>query len=323
MAAIRLARAGASVTIFDASHPREKPCGGGVTGRALALIADVVDIASMPAVMVKAAIVEEPDTTDVMSAVTVRLPPSPGPRRTDTPTDLVVISREIFDKALLDAAVRSGAQLIAEKVTDISRLDRAWSVRTAHRAHAAELLLGADGAGGIVRKKVARPFLPSEISLAAGYFVHGISAPDIAIQSMTQQPGYLWSFPRPDHLAVGVCAPAGGSTTSNDLAGNRSRGFTVITTPAQDAASSPTPGRFPAPASTRQPDCASLGLDGCCWATRRASSIRSRAKAFTTRCSLVRGRQKRSPHAARAGPKPSTRTGFVMRSIPSSPERRA
>ncbi|HTL00607.1 MAG TPA: geranylgeranyl reductase family protein [Vicinamibacterales bacterium] len=217
MAAIRLARAGASVTIFDASHPREKPCGGGVTGRALALIADVVDIASMPAVMVKAAIVEEPDTTDVMSAVTVRLPPSPGPRRTDTPTDLVVISREIFDKALLDAAVRSGAQLIAEKVTDISRLDRAWSVRTAHRAHAAELLLGADGAGGIVRKKVARPFLPSEISLAAGYFVHGISAPDIAIQSMTQQPGYLWSFPRPDHLAVGVCAPAGGSTTSNDL----------------------------------------------------------------------------------------------------------
>src|SRR5438128_2273583 len=37
MAAIRLARAGASVQLFDASHPREKPCGGGVTGRALAL----------------------------------------------------------------------------------------------------------------------------------------------------------------------------------------------------------------------------------------------------------------------------------------------
>src|SRR5206468_12819501 len=39
-AAWTLARAGARVTIFDPSHPREKPCGGGVTGRALTLVAD-------------------------------------------------------------------------------------------------------------------------------------------------------------------------------------------------------------------------------------------------------------------------------------------
>ena len=60
MAAIRLARAGASVTLFDPSHPREKPCGGGLTGRALALVADVVDIRALPAVVVTAAIVEGP-----------------------------------------------------------------------------------------------------------------------------------------------------------------------------------------------------------------------------------------------------------------------
>src|SRR2546426_12591667 len=33
-----LAHDGAAVTIFDASHPREKPCGGGVTARALDLL---------------------------------------------------------------------------------------------------------------------------------------------------------------------------------------------------------------------------------------------------------------------------------------------
>ncbi|HXK08875.1 MAG TPA: FAD-dependent oxidoreductase, partial [Vicinamibacteria bacterium] len=33
-----LARDGAAVTVFDASHPREKPCGGGVTSRALRLL---------------------------------------------------------------------------------------------------------------------------------------------------------------------------------------------------------------------------------------------------------------------------------------------
>src|SRR5207244_8091444 len=42
-AAARLAAAGARVTVFDPSHPREKPCGGGVTGRALALVAGAID----------------------------------------------------------------------------------------------------------------------------------------------------------------------------------------------------------------------------------------------------------------------------------------
>jgi flavin-dependent dehydrogenase len=34
---------------------------------------------------------------------------------------------------------------------------------------------------------------------------------------MTQQPGYLWSFPRPDHLAIGVCAPASAASTAANL----------------------------------------------------------------------------------------------------------
>ena len=36
--AFRLARDGAAVTVFDHSHPREKPCGGGLTARALDLL---------------------------------------------------------------------------------------------------------------------------------------------------------------------------------------------------------------------------------------------------------------------------------------------
>src|SRR3984893_6559960 len=59
-AAYTLARAGARVTIIDPSHPREKPCGGGVTGRALALIAGAVNISSLPAVVVRSAAVEPP-----------------------------------------------------------------------------------------------------------------------------------------------------------------------------------------------------------------------------------------------------------------------
>ena len=44
-AAWRLARAGARVAMLDGSHPREKPCGGGVTGRALEMVRDAIDCA--------------------------------------------------------------------------------------------------------------------------------------------------------------------------------------------------------------------------------------------------------------------------------------
>ena len=40
--ATRLARAGARVVLLDPSHPREKPCGGGITQRALEIVGDPV-----------------------------------------------------------------------------------------------------------------------------------------------------------------------------------------------------------------------------------------------------------------------------------------
>src|SRR3954468_17685254 len=48
-----LARSGARVAIFDASHPREKPCGGGVTGRALALVGDAIDAGALAQTVVR------------------------------------------------------------------------------------------------------------------------------------------------------------------------------------------------------------------------------------------------------------------------------
>jgi geranylgeranyl reductase family protein len=208
MAAIRLARAGAAVTIFDPSHPREKPCGGGLTGRALAVIADVVDVAALPAVVVTSAIVEEP--TAVANVDLVDRGRSPA-------SSLVVLSRAAFDKALLDAAIECGAKLIPEKVIDVTRTRAAMTLRTPARHYAADFLIGADGANSLVRKKMARPFARAEMSIAAGYFVHGARASAIAIRSSTPQSGYLWSFPRPDHLAVGICAPATEHSTATGL----------------------------------------------------------------------------------------------------------
>ena len=54
-AAYVLARAARGSRSSTASHPREKPCGGGVTGRALALVADAIDAAQLAAAVIRSA----------------------------------------------------------------------------------------------------------------------------------------------------------------------------------------------------------------------------------------------------------------------------
>ena len=54
-AAFVLARGGARVAIFDRSHPREKACGGGITGRALALVGDALAADAFPRTIVRTA----------------------------------------------------------------------------------------------------------------------------------------------------------------------------------------------------------------------------------------------------------------------------
>jgi geranylgeranyl reductase family protein len=215
MAAVQLARAGARVSLFDPSHPREKPCGGGVTGHALELVSNVIDLAKLPAVIVKSATVEPPD--DRVDTATVPL----LDRGISAASALIVLSRAVFDRALVDAALDAGAELITEKVMDVGAAPPSsggtMQVWTDRREHRAEFVLGADGANSLVRKKFSAPFAREQVSIAAGFFVHGATSNAIAIKSMPDQPGYLWSFPRTDHLAVGVCAPATARTSSSEL----------------------------------------------------------------------------------------------------------
>ena len=208
MAAVRLARAGASVMLFDPSHPREKPCGGGLTGRALALVADVIDIHALPAVVVTAATVEGPHRSARVALIDRGATPD---------SSLIVVSRTLFDRALADAAVAAGARLVAERVLHVEPRGTRMVVRTDRREYEAEHVLGADGPNSIVRKKLARPFSRAELSVAAGFFVHGATASTIAVKTMHESPGYLWSFPRRDHLAIGICAAAAHHISSAQL----------------------------------------------------------------------------------------------------------
>jgi geranylgeranyl reductase family protein len=194
IAARDLARAGARDALVDASHPREKPCGGGVTGRALAL-AQMAGVA-------------EDRRGHAVDRVTFEAESSraivPLPDR----ECLRIFSRRDFDRMLLQDAIDAGATLVPERVRALSRSDGHWTIAAGDPPLSAPWLLGADGASGVVRKQVFRPFERSQVSIAAGSFVEGVATSEIVIRFVDRPRGYLWSFPRAGHLAVGTCAQA-------------------------------------------------------------------------------------------------------------------
>jgi geranylgeranyl reductase family protein len=208
----RLARAGARVAIVDGSHPREKPCGGGVTGRALELVEDALDSRVFGAVPIRGATFAHQDRV-----ASVDLDPD---ERTSHPP-LVVAGRQEFDAALLQAARDAGAEFMPLRAGAITREHGGWTIETRTERLAASWIVGADGTNSLVRRSVSVPFPRAELSIASGFFVHGRSSREILVAFENDPPGYLWSFPRPDHLAVGICAQADRSTSQSLLDATR------------------------------------------------------------------------------------------------------
>jgi len=214
IAARDLARAGARVAVVDGSHPREKCCGGGVTGRALALAGPRIHAHGQTddGCVIRSAVFEaapglstDKSTTDTHGWTRISL---------ESRDALTVFSRATFDAALLAEAVAAGATHVNARARTIDGRAGAWTVACGRDTVRAAWILGADGPSGIVRKHVFRAFERSQLSIAAGSFVDGVAADEVVIRFVDNPRGYLWSFPRRDHLAVGTCAQADESTSA-------------------------------------------------------------------------------------------------------------
>ena len=183
-----LARDGAAVTVFDASHPREKPCGGGVTAKALALLPHSPPGDPLPARFVEACRFE----SGLGESVDVPLS-----------RPVAVASRRELDAWLLRRATEAGAVHLAERVVQVEVAGR---VRTsAGRDERFDLIVGADGASSLVRRSFLAPTPPARLHMAVGWFTRG-TAP-MLVRFAPDLQGYLWLFPRPDHVGVGITAP--------------------------------------------------------------------------------------------------------------------
>jgi geranylgeranyl reductase family protein len=207
--AYRLARAGVRVALLDPSHPREKPCGGGVTGRALALVQEAINAAHLPRVDVDGARFVDVFSRSAIDHAGASVPLDDGA--------LSIFSRTAFDHRLLESARQAGAEVITERVSRLEHDRHGFHLHTARDTWRAPFIVGADGANGLVRRRTLRMFDRTQLSVATGFFVHGITSREILLEFVTDPPGYLWSFPRVDHLAVGICAQADAGVPADAL----------------------------------------------------------------------------------------------------------
>ena len=194
-AAYRLAEAGASVLLADkARFPRDKPCGGGLTMRAVRQLPFSV----------------EPVVEDRASSVRLGLDFNARfERKTERPLVLMT-QRSRLDAYLAEHAARAGAEFQdGARVNDLELLDE--GVRATVNGHkvAASWLLCADGVNGTSSRAIGLDGDRTYGVALEGNVPYGVVAEDeyrgrLFLELANVPGGYGWVFPKGDHVNVGV-----------------------------------------------------------------------------------------------------------------------
>ncbi|MBK5256133.1 MAG: NAD(P)/FAD-dependent oxidoreductase [Vicinamibacteria bacterium] len=199
MAALEFAKGGARVSLFDPSHPREKPCGGGLTGKALALLPVGPDNDPLPARRVQTC------RFDTARGLMIDL---------DLGEPVGIVARSEFDAWLLRRAVDAGARHVNDRITKVEQGGRVKTL--GGLAETFDLVVGADGANSLVRRSFLSATPKERRWMACGWYARGDS--DMVVRFLEGVDGYLWLFPRAGHVGVGIGAPLGHPPTRDLLA---------------------------------------------------------------------------------------------------------
>jgi geranylgeranyl reductase family protein len=190
-AAYRLAKAGAAVLLLDrARFPRDKPCGGGVTGRAARLLPFSI----------------EPVVEHVVAAVDLRLRYGKTLARGNTEPLVYMTQRKRLDHFLVQQAVEAGADFRdGTKVGAVAVRESGASVE----GFEAQTVIAADGVNGVTARALG----------LGGNRVVGVALEgNLPYAKMDPRPfdgrlalelgvvpgGYGWVFPKGDHANFGV-----------------------------------------------------------------------------------------------------------------------
>ena len=193
--AYRLAREGLSVLLLDrARFPRDKPCGGGVTGRAAALLPFSID----------------PVVEDVVDRLEIGLAYTRRFERQSEKPLIYMTRRVMLDAFLVEQACKAGAVFRdGTKVTELELRADEVVVKTKDWAGRCRVVIGADGTNGIAARALgcdaARVHLVALEADLSYEVVERDRYRGRAVLELGAVPGgYGWIFPKGDHVNVGV-----------------------------------------------------------------------------------------------------------------------
>src|SRR5215472_1251327 len=197
LAAAKLARAGRRVFLLDEKMAWEKPCGGGITHKAIAQYPFLADA--------------QIERNWVSQCEIV----SPGGRRVHFALDqpIAIFSRRVLNGLLLDLAIQAGAEFRQIRVISIAGTHGSWRLRGLDGEMQAEYVIIATGARNPFRGQFSRPFTSGDLMVTAGYYISGTS-PTMQLQFLPGLHGYIWIFPRANHLSAGICGKMNGLSTA-------------------------------------------------------------------------------------------------------------
>jgi geranylgeranyl diphosphate/geranylgeranyl-bacteriochlorophyllide a reductase len=191
----KLAAAGFNVTLFDEHLAWEKPCGGGLTHKAIARYPFLLDGPQSK---------KEIHTMELIS--------SRGHRaRFEMSQPLVIYSRAVLNGLLLERANSAGCKIVRARVKHVDTNGESVKLFAAGQEHAADFVVLAAGARNQLLPDTT-PLKPQDLELTLGYFVPAREEV-VKIKFLERLAGYIWSFPRTDHLSVGICAKLSEYTT--------------------------------------------------------------------------------------------------------------
>src|SRR5258708_1533770 len=184
----QLARAGHKVNLFDEHLAWEKPCGGGLTHKAIQCFPFLLDNSYPKKLVHSVELISRQEHHATL----------------EMPHHIVLYSRKLLNGLLLERAKAAGCRVQQSRVlsVDIAKTKPRFCVEGEWR-EADFLVLAAGARNQLVPG--SRALERDELEMTQGYFVPQ-NADSITIKFLPQFEGYIWSFPRNDHRSVGICA---------------------------------------------------------------------------------------------------------------------
>jgi flavin-dependent dehydrogenase len=195
-AASSLASAGRDVLLFDEKLAWEKPCGGGLTDKA---ISRWDFLRELP--------VERNWITNCEL-----IAPSGAKVRFDLDKQIAIFSRLTLNGLLLDRAASCGATIVRERVVDVKSQCGEWQIQSSSSCYSADYLILASGARNPFRSMFAPNLGPENFIVAVGYYIPGTSS-TVQVKFIDGLHGYIWIFPRANHFSAGICGHMQGKST--------------------------------------------------------------------------------------------------------------